>query len=51
MEQLCGNILLELKLSNGAVDYLIMLATHYTGYENKLAGNFDELIAALLSFK
>lgn len=48
MEQLYGNMLLELELSNGEVDYLKMLATYYTGYDYKPAGNFDELVRVIL---
>ena len=48
MEQLYGNMLLELELSNGQVDYLKLLATYYTGYDYKPAGNFDELVRIIL---
>lgn len=48
MEQLYGNILIELEMTNGEADYLKLLATHYTGFDYKPAGNFDELVRLLL---
>lgn len=48
MEQLFGNIHIELEISNGKVDYLKVLATYYTGFDYKPANSFDELALHLL---
>lgn len=48
MEQLYGNILIELDFVNDEVEQLKLLATYYTGYDYKPAGNFEELTTQLL---
>lgn len=48
MEQIYGNILIELDLVNDEVDRLKVLATYYTGYDYKPADNFEELTTQLL---
>ena len=48
MEQLYGNILIELDLVNDEVEQLKLLATYYTGYDYKPPANFEELVTKLL---
>jgi hypothetical protein len=48
MDQLFGNILIELEMTGAKAKNLKLLATHYTGYDYKPAGSFDELIRNLL---
>jgi hypothetical protein len=48
LEQLFGNILIELEMSGGKVDYLKVLATYYTGFDYKPAKSFDELALLML---
>lgn len=48
MEQLYGNVLIELEIPDGHVKQLKLLATHYTGFDYKPVRGFDELIGNLL---
>jgi hypothetical protein len=48
MEQLFGNIMIELEMSGESLDYLKILATYYTGFDYKPAKNFDDLVLLLL---
>lgn len=48
MEQLYGNVLIELEIPDGRVKQLKLLATHYTGYDYRPVRDFDELMVNLL---
>lgn len=48
MEQLYGNILIEVDFVNDQADHLKLLATHYTGFDYKPVRDFDELVQHLL---
>jgi hypothetical protein len=48
MDQLFGNILIELEVLNDKGERLKLLATHYTGFDYKPVRNFDDLIVNLL---
>lgn len=51
MEQLYGNITIELELKNGEAEQLKVMATYYTGFNYRPAASFDNLISKLLSSK
>jgi hypothetical protein len=48
MEQLYGNVLIELDIVNDEVEQLKLLATYYTGFDYREPRSFDELINSLL---
>lgn len=48
MEQLYGNILIEVDFVNDQADHLKLLATHYTGFDYKPVRDFDELVQHML---
>jgi len=51
MEQLYGNVLIELDLVNNEVEQLKLLATYYTGFDYRKPRSFDELTTNLLTAK
>lgn len=48
MEQLYGNILIEVEFVNDQADHLKLLVTHYTGFDYKPVRDFDELVQQML---